>query len=669
MSDITANVVVSMPNQLFTLARSFKAASGGKIYIGQIDTDPVNPANQIQVYLENEDGSHVPVAQPLIINAAGYPVYNGQIAKFVTVQGHSMAVYDMYGTQQFYYPNVLKYDPDQLRVELAGSGGAALVGVAGGGTVQDFIDGEQDRITELLGFVTPEMFGDTSDSSVRSDLIWQEACEYAVAHKKGVRGLPGRTYLFSGSCVIPYLDSPQLVIDGSGCTIKMNGAYPPFMQKLSDGSTSITTSYVDYLNITIRGAINKNTAWASATPARGLTFSNGTARNIKGYGLVNVISANGNTKSIDIYGDDLRNSLYSCYPPGNNEIRNYAVGWCSGDMLVLKGTGCRAINGKYEYAGCIDVANEDGADALRGAAISTGADGIVTSDVYICGLTGKFYGAGGLNLNGDNHVVDGGIDIGSIYTGNLNVTLPNTPSAFLYNVRNSYIGEVRAGTTWKGVGVNANSRNSFIGRAYIDSKLGIAGSTLFSVTDSGTATITGLHMGGVSFNGQSTINDDVYINTEGVTIDSISIAALNNQQGGNTVTISRAARIKNMYLSATTSASENNVVIINSDAVIENLTVRRVFGSALVVSATANPKIFNLNIFEKQGTIEPIKILGTTGNESRSFGNVRITGASSGRPSVVGTISMLGYAGTAWKKGDASLHGITIFPTMTSTTL
>lgn len=119
MSDITANVVVSMPNQLFTLARSFKAASGGKIYIGQIDTDPVNPANQIQVYLENEDGSHVPVAQPIIINAGGYPVYNGQVAKFVTVQGHSMAIYDAYGSQQFYFPNVLKYNPDQLRQDLA----------------------------------------------------------------------------------------------------------------------------------------------------------------------------------------------------------------------------------------------------------------------------------------------------------------------------------------------------------------------------------------------------------------------------------------------------------------------------------------------------------------------------------------------------------------------
>ncbi|WP_272516494.1 phage head-binding domain-containing protein, partial [Providencia sp. PROV220] len=114
MADVIPNVVISMPSQQFTLARKFQAASNGKIYIGKIDSDPTIPENQIQVYLENEDGSTIPVAQPLIINQAGFPVYNGQIAKFVTVEGHSMAVYDSYGAQQFYYPNVLKYDPDQL---------------------------------------------------------------------------------------------------------------------------------------------------------------------------------------------------------------------------------------------------------------------------------------------------------------------------------------------------------------------------------------------------------------------------------------------------------------------------------------------------------------------------------------------------------------------------
>ncbi|EAO0894844.1 phage tail protein [Salmonella enterica] len=117
MTDITANVVVSNPRPIFTESRSFKAVANGKIYIGQIDTDPVNPVNQIPVYIENEDGSHVQIAQPLIINAAGKIVYNGQLVKIVTVQGHSMAIYDAHGSQVDYIANVLKYDPDQYSIE------------------------------------------------------------------------------------------------------------------------------------------------------------------------------------------------------------------------------------------------------------------------------------------------------------------------------------------------------------------------------------------------------------------------------------------------------------------------------------------------------------------------------------------------------------------------
>lgn len=167
MVDIVPNVTVSMPSQLFTLSRSFKAAFNGNIYIGQIGTDPTVPTNQIQVYLENEDGTHIPVAQPIKINAGGYPVYGGQIAKFVTVQGHSMAVYDSYNVQQFYFPNVLKYDPDQLRQQLAAPGGvnlvngalseerlaqsdgAAMIGTSNGNTVQQELERINDSITEL----------------------------------------------------------------------------------------------------------------------------------------------------------------------------------------------------------------------------------------------------------------------------------------------------------------------------------------------------------------------------------------------------------------------------------------------------------------------------------------------------------------------------------------
>ncbi|WP_234047599.1 phage head-binding domain-containing protein [Enterobacter ludwigii] len=192
MSDITANVVIGMPSQLFTLARSFKAAAYGSIYIGQIDTDPTIPSNQIQVYLENEDGTHVPAPQPISINAGGYPVYSGQVSKFVTVQGHSMAVYDAYGVQQFYYPNVLKYDPDQLRVELETKGINIIKnGVKSVPFFADLKNGSHGIVDAIM----------------------------TIEHHSG--GLGGASYRRSGTTGIPSSGNETLVYDADGVGWKM----------------------------------------------------------------------------------------------------------------------------------------------------------------------------------------------------------------------------------------------------------------------------------------------------------------------------------------------------------------------------------------------------------------------------------------------------------------
>ncbi|EFB9714903.1 tail fiber domain-containing protein [Escherichia coli] len=235
MSDITANVVVSMPSQLFTMARSFKAVANGKIYIGKIDTDPVNPENQIQVYVENEDGSHVPVSQPIIINAAGYPVYNGQIAKFVTVQGHSMAVYDAYGAQQFYFPNVLKYDPDQFSIDIVNqlaqtgkylddeSKGDALIGVK-----QPFFDAirrtQHDKNSDLLSI---------QDLGAISGLANPEVDDKVISVLNANAGLlipAGFVYVTSKPIATSAGKVFSIVCPNGRATIKASGNYAMFTQ-------------------------------------------------------------------------------------------------------------------------------------------------------------------------------------------------------------------------------------------------------------------------------------------------------------------------------------------------------------------------------------------------------------------------------------------------------
>ncbi|MBF2921800.1 phage head-binding domain-containing protein [Escherichia coli] len=208
MSDITANLVVGMPSQLFTLARSFKANANGKIYLGLPDTDPTIPANQIPVYIESETGDLIPTAQPIVINAGGYPVYNGQISKFVTVQNYSMAVYDAYGSQQFYFPDIAKYDPDQLRQQLESSSGADIVMT---GSAPFIVRSVGDILKDIP---TNKYFGAKCDGVTDDTVANQTALDWSADNK--------RTVLFVGkSCT-----SSRLVLK-SGARMENIGSIAP----------------------------------------------------------------------------------------------------------------------------------------------------------------------------------------------------------------------------------------------------------------------------------------------------------------------------------------------------------------------------------------------------------------------------------------------------------
>ena len=121
-----SDILVTSPYHPFTLPNQFKAVFNGFIYCGTVDA--VDPSvSQVQVYLVNESGDKVPVAQPLRTNAGGFLVYNGQPAKFVTDSNHSLLVRDSLGNQLWYGPDMANFDPSSFIQVLSGDDGASYI--------------------------------------------------------------------------------------------------------------------------------------------------------------------------------------------------------------------------------------------------------------------------------------------------------------------------------------------------------------------------------------------------------------------------------------------------------------------------------------------------------------------------------------------------------------
>lgn len=163
---------VAMPSPEFLRRDRFEPIAGGEIYIGKTDSDPLNPANQIPVYFQQEDGTLVQVSQPIGISVSGYPQYNGKEGKFITQTAASMKVLDRNGVQQWYWPNLFEYDSSQMWAVLASQFGADFIGTPVG-TIQE----------QLNGYVTPWNFIGKAPYATEHDAI-QAMLDYASANNK-----------------------------------------------------------------------------------------------------------------------------------------------------------------------------------------------------------------------------------------------------------------------------------------------------------------------------------------------------------------------------------------------------------------------------------------------------------------------------------------------------
>ena len=75
-----------------------KPVSGGGLFFGIPGTDPELPANQKRVYYIQEDGSILPLQQPVPLGNGGVPTYNGSPAKLAVDGSYSYKVVDKVGT-------------------------------------------------------------------------------------------------------------------------------------------------------------------------------------------------------------------------------------------------------------------------------------------------------------------------------------------------------------------------------------------------------------------------------------------------------------------------------------------------------------------------------------------------------------------------------------------
>lgn len=180
---------LEMPVDSFCMNRFLKNAEGGQIYVCKKGT-PANAMNKkenfLKVYRE-EQGENILVAQPILLNQVGLPVINGNVVNILCPQEYALAIYDAYGEQQFYFPNILKYDPDQLRTEI---------------------------FSDRMLLITPQHYGAKGDG-VNNDTAAFIAAANAVG-EGGKLSVPKGTYSLIGPVNIPPIN---ICGDGQGETV------------------------------------------------------------------------------------------------------------------------------------------------------------------------------------------------------------------------------------------------------------------------------------------------------------------------------------------------------------------------------------------------------------------------------------------------------------------
>lgn len=104
--DSSINLRVVSPYLTLNDPKKPKPLSGGFVYFGAPDRDPTDPAYQKRVYVVQEDGSVVPVEQPIELDQGGTASHNESPVILAVDGDYSMLATDANGAQKYYAPYV-----------------------------------------------------------------------------------------------------------------------------------------------------------------------------------------------------------------------------------------------------------------------------------------------------------------------------------------------------------------------------------------------------------------------------------------------------------------------------------------------------------------------------------------------------------------------------------
>lgn len=173
---------ITTPFKIFT-GLDGKPLSNGKVYIGQVATDPTVPANQVPVFWDSD--LTIPAAQPLTTNA-GYIVHNGTPSNVFTAETYSITVKNASNIQVFYAADSADFDYGAI---LAKPTGASLIGFISnyiGGVYRTVMDKLRDHVS-------------VKDFGAKGDGITDDTAAVQAATNSGrAVYFPGGTYRVAG---------------------------------------------------------------------------------------------------------------------------------------------------------------------------------------------------------------------------------------------------------------------------------------------------------------------------------------------------------------------------------------------------------------------------------------------------------------------------------------